>query len=59
MPVDGEWVLYPDYDHLCQTIDNTTCPSGSYCGSRFEQFYDNGTRYAFNEPNLWIDTNVE
>jgi hypothetical protein len=62
-PVDGEWELLPDYVHLCTSSDLNSCPSNStsvsYCGSRFEQFYENGTRYAFNEPNLWIDTNVE
>jgi hypothetical protein len=58
-PVDGEWELYPDYNHLCIYNDNTTCPSGAYCGSRFEVYNQDGTRYNFNEPSLWIDTNVE
>lgn len=53
-PVDGEWELLPDYYQLCGS--NNQCPSGSFCGSRFVEF-EKGTR--FNDPDLWVDTNIE
>ena len=35
------------------------CPEGSFCRSRFEVFNEDGTRYPFNDPNLWVDTEIE
>lgn len=57
-PVDGEWQLYPEYPHLCSP-ESSTCPEGSFCGSRFEQFNEDGSRYNFNTKDLWVDTNIE
>jgi hypothetical protein len=56
-PVDGEWELTPDHTELCGSY--AACPAASWCGSRFEQFNEDGTRYPFNDPDLWVDTNIE
>ena len=48
-PVNGEWVLYPNYTRNC---DSQACPDGSYWGSLLDQYKDHpetlnltGTRY--------------
>ena len=56
-PIDGEWELAPDFPFLCNTGLEDACPSGTFCKSRFEEFNPDGTRYEFNDPNLWTDTN--
>lgn len=66
-PVDGKWELWSDgdrtYDNLCSpnTPRNETCPYGGYCGSRYEQFNEDGSRYVFTDypENLGADTAFE
>ena len=56
-PVDGEWELAPNFPYLCNNGLDDSCPTGTFCRSRFEQFNEDGSRYPFNDPNLWADTN--
>jgi hypothetical protein len=56
-PVDGEWELAPNFPYLCNNGLDDSCPAGTFCRSRFEQFNEDGSRYPFNDPNLWVDTN--
>ena len=58
-PVDGEWDLTPGIDDICHGDENGSCPEGSFCRSRFEAFNSDGTRYKFNDPDLWKDTMTE
>lgn len=58
-PVDGEWELAPDFPFLCNTELDDSCPSGTFCRSRFEAYNSDGSPYKFKEPNLWIDTNLD
>ena len=68
-PVEGVWDLYSKveddgtiltYDNLCNPSMPDSCPVGSYCGSRFEQFNPDGSRYHFTDYNyLGVDTDME
>lgn len=53
-PVLGEWEMLSGYTDPCS--ENSPCPSGSYCGNRFEK-RDEGV--TFNNPNMWIDSDIE
>jgi hypothetical protein len=39
-------------------MSSEQCPDESYCGSRFEVLNDDETPYQFNNPDLWIDTQI-
>jgi hypothetical protein len=54
-PMGGEWELLSGYTKLCAS---KPCPSGSFCGSRFESFNKDGSPYKFNNPDLWTDTYI-
>lgn len=58
-PQDGEWALLEDHPHLCSAKDLESCPEDSFCGSRFEQFNEDGSMYEFINPDLWVDTKFE
>lgn len=33
-PVNGEWTMVDGYTDICS--DNSPCPTGSFCGNRYE-----------------------
>jgi hypothetical protein len=59
-PVNGVWNVLEGYNNLCNPSNPDTCPTGSFCGSRFEQFNEDNSRYDFTDADyLGVDTDME
>ena len=54
---DGTWIFDPDNTRLCDK-DFLQCPKGTYCGSRYDIYYNTDNKYKWEVDLLGQDTDI-
>ena len=56
---DGSWEYDPDDKRICSNIDDgRACKKGTYCGSKYEFYYETNNKYNWSKSYLGRDTEI-